>query len=183
MTSNWLKHTLCWVDAQGQPRIDYRPVHLNTLTDEVEVDRAQGAHATSYARRQRTMVEFSLPPNSRIDKRAGKHYPAPRRRHRGAHASGSIASIRPAGERPRVDSYELDMASCGPMVLDALLKIKNEIDATLSLRRSCREGICGSCAMNINGRNTLACTRPAMSSAAATSASIRCRTCRWSRIW
>ena len=51
------------------------------------------------------------------------------------------------------------MASCGPMVLDALLKIKNEIDPTLSLRRSCREGICGSCAMNINGVNTLACTK------------------------
>src|SRR6185312_2685845 len=61
--------------------------------------------------------------------------------------------------RPRVDRYEVDMAQCGPMVLDALLKIKNEVDATLSLRRSCREGICGSCAMNINGLNTLACTK------------------------
>ena len=74
-------------------------------------------------------------------------------------ASGFTASIPIRGRRPRVDSYELDMASCGPMVLDALLKIKNEIDATLSLRRSCREGICGSCAMNINGLNTLACTK------------------------
>jgi len=43
------------------------------------------------------------------------------------------------------------------MVLDALLKIKNEQDQTLTLRRSCREGICGSCAMNIDGMNTLAC--------------------------
>ena len=52
------------------------------------------------------------------------------------------------------------MDSCGPMVLDALLKIKNEMDSTLTLRRSCREGICGSCAMNIDGRNTLACLKP-----------------------
>ncbi len=64
-----------------------------------------------------------------------------------------------SGENPRVDTYEVDMASCGPMVLDALIKIKNEIDPTLSFRRSCREGICGSCAMNIDGVNTLACTR------------------------
>ena len=64
------------------------------------------------------------------------------------------------GENPRIDSYELDLDDCGPMVLDAILKIKNEIDPSLTLRRSCREGICGSCAMNIDGTNTLACTRP-----------------------
>ncbi|MEX0729977.1 MAG: succinate dehydrogenase iron-sulfur subunit [Aquisalimonadaceae bacterium] len=63
------------------------------------------------------------------------------------------------GQNPRVDTYEVDMDSCGPMVLDALIKIKNEIDPTLAFRRSCREGICGSCAMNIDGTNTLACTR------------------------
>src|SRR5688572_33332245 len=60
---------------------------------------------------------------------------------------------------PRVDTYEVDMATCGPMVLDALIKIKNEIDPTLTFRRSCREGICGSCSMNIDGANTLACTK------------------------
>merc|ERR1719164_366580 len=49
------------------------------------------------------------------------------------------------------------MDECGPMVLDALIKVKNELDSTLSFRRSCREGICGSCAMNIDGSNTLAC--------------------------
>jgi succinate dehydrogenase / fumarate reductase, iron-sulfur subunit len=65
-----------------------------------------------------------------------------------------------SGENPRTDTYEVDMDSCGPMVLDALIKIKNEIDSTLTFRRSCREGICGSCAMNIDGVNTLACTRP-----------------------
>ncbi|MCK9609460.1 MAG: succinate dehydrogenase iron-sulfur subunit [Methylomonas sp.] len=64
-----------------------------------------------------------------------------------------------AGENPRIDTYEIDMDHCGPMVLDAILKIKNEIDSGLTFRRSCREGVCGSCAMNINGKNTLACTK------------------------
>jgi succinate dehydrogenase / fumarate reductase, iron-sulfur subunit len=59
---------------------------------------------------------------------------------------------------PRYDTYTIDLDQCGPMVLDALIKIKNEIDATLTFRRSCREGICGSCAMNMEGRNGLACT-------------------------
>ena len=58
---------------------------------------------------------------------------------------------------PEMQTYKVDLNECGPMVLDALLKIKNEQDSTLTLRRSCREGICGSCAMNIGGRNTLAC--------------------------
>ncbi|KAJ8022222.1 Succinate dehydrogenase [ubiquinone] iron-sulfur subunit, mitochondrial [Holothuria leucospilota] len=61
------------------------------------------------------------------------------------------------GDKPRMQTYNVDLNSCGPMVLDALVKIKNEIDPTLTFRRSCREGICGSCAMNINGTNTLAC--------------------------
>ena len=61
------------------------------------------------------------------------------------------------GKNPQVDTYFVDMDNCGPMVLDALIKIKNEIDPTLTFRRSCREGICGSCAMNIDGINTLAC--------------------------
>ena len=60
---------------------------------------------------------------------------------------------------PRIDTYEVDLDQCGPMVLDALIKIKNETDQTLTFRRSCREGICGSCAMNIDGENTLACTK------------------------
>ena len=104
------------------------------------------------------MVELTLPPHSRIDKAAGKH-------HKAGAGARSVRTFRiyrfdPSdGSRPRVDSYEIDMAECGPMVLDALLKIKNEIDATLSFRRSCREGICGSCAMNIDGSNTLACTK------------------------
>ena len=104
------------------------------------------------------MVELALPAHSRIDAASGRHYPAPA----GAQRVRTFRVYRfdpGSGNNPRVDYYELDMAACGPMVLDALLKIKNEIDATLSLRRSCREGICGSCAMNINGMNTLACTQ------------------------
>jgi len=60
-------------------------------------------------------------------------------------------------ERPFLQDYEIDLSACGPMILDALIKIKDEVDSTLSFRRSCREGICGSCAMNINGKNGLAC--------------------------
>ena len=100
------------------------------------------------------MAEFRLPANSRI--RKGKHFAAPD----GATNTRRFAVYRydpDSGENPRVDTYDVDMDSCGPMVLDALIKIKNEIDPTLTFRRSCREGICGSCAMNIDGRNTLAC--------------------------
>lgn len=59
--------------------------------------------------------------------------------------------------QPKLQNYEVDLSECGPMVLDVLLKIKNEMDPTLTFRRSCREGICGSCAMNIDGDNGLAC--------------------------
>lgn len=102
------------------------------------------------------MAEFRLPKNSRVTK--GKHFPAPE----GAKNVKTFKVYRwepEAGENPRVDSYDLDIDKCGPMVLDALIKIKNEVDATLTFRRSCREGICGSCAFNIDGTNTLACTK------------------------
>jgi len=102
------------------------------------------------------MAEFRLPPNSRITK--GKVFKAPE----GASNVRSFVVYRydpDSGENPRLDTYEVDMDSCGPMVLDALIKIKNEVDSTLTFRRSCREGICGSCAMNIDGTNTLACTK------------------------
>ena len=101
------------------------------------------------------MADFRLPPNSRIKK--GKHFAAAK----GATNTRRFAIYRydpDSGENPRVDTYEVDMDACGPMVLDVLIKIKSEIDPTLSFRRSCREGICGSCAMNIDGGNTLACT-------------------------
>merc|ERR1712046_376349 len=61
------------------------------------------------------------------------------------------------GGNPVMETYKVDLDSCGPMVLDALIKIKNDIDPTLTFRRSCREGICGSCSMNIDGVNNLAC--------------------------
>ncbi len=102
------------------------------------------------------MTEFRLPKNSRI--RPGKAHEAPA----GAKKVKTFRIYRydpESGETPRVDVYKVDMSTCGPMVLDALIKIKNETDATLTFRRSCREGICGSCAMNIDGLNTLACTR------------------------
>ncbi|MGB5623326.1 MAG: succinate dehydrogenase iron-sulfur subunit [Gammaproteobacteria bacterium] len=102
------------------------------------------------------MAEFRLPANSRIGK--GREF----------RADGAATRIKrfvvyrydpDGGENPRMDTYEVDMERCGPMVLDALIKIKNEIDPTLTFRRSCREGICGSCAMNIDGTNTLACIK------------------------
>ncbi|WP_305890944.1 succinate dehydrogenase iron-sulfur subunit [Methylomonas rosea] len=101
------------------------------------------------------MVEFTLPKNSVIKK--GKTYKA-----EGATNIRHFEVYRwdpDSGENPRIDTYEIDMDQCGPMVLDAILKIKNEIDSSLTFRRSCREGVCGSCAMNINGKNTLACTK------------------------
>ena len=102
------------------------------------------------------MVEIALPANSRV-KKGVTHT-----------AEGTLKSPRilkvyrwnpDDDEIPRVDSYVFDADDCGPMVLDALLKVKNELDSTLTFRRSCREGICGSCAMNIDGQNTLACTK------------------------
>ncbi|HVT35618.1 MAG TPA: succinate dehydrogenase iron-sulfur subunit [Nevskiaceae bacterium] len=104
------------------------------------------------------MAQFTLPKNSTLDKKAGKRYPAPA----GARKVRSFKIYRydpDSGANPREDVYEVDMAACGPMVLDALIKIKNEVDPTLTFRRSCREGICGSCAMNIDGTNTLACIK------------------------
>jgi succinate dehydrogenase / fumarate reductase, iron-sulfur subunit len=103
------------------------------------------------------MVAFTLPPNSRYGTTPGRHYAAPDAAKR--RATFRIYRFDPdSADNPRLDSYELDLDGCGPMVLDALLKIKNEVDPTLTFRRSCREGICGSCAMNIDGMNTLACT-------------------------
>ena len=102
------------------------------------------------------MAQFTLPKNSKV--KQGKSFPL-----RGASTRKKTLRVYrwdpDAGENPRLDSYEIDPDQCGQMVLDALIHIKNEIDPTLTFRRSCREGICGSCAMNIDGVNTLACTR------------------------
>ncbi len=103
------------------------------------------------------MVAFNLPANSRIGH--GKTHKAPA----GAKRVREFRIYRwnpDDGKNPSTDTYEIDLDACGPMVLDALIKIKNELDPTLTFRRSCREGICGSCAMNIDGGNTLACLKP-----------------------
>jgi succinate dehydrogenase / fumarate reductase iron-sulfur subunit len=103
------------------------------------------------------MAEFRLPPNSKVVE-GRVHVPLEK-----ATNPKKLRIYRydpDSGENPRIDTYEIDLAKCGHMVLDALIKIKNELDSTLTFRRSCREGICGSCSMNIDGTNTLACTKP-----------------------
>ncbi|WP_169566203.1 succinate dehydrogenase iron-sulfur subunit [Sneathiella limimaris] len=102
------------------------------------------------------MVELALPKNSKVG--TGRTHPKPD----GAKNVKTFNIYRWSpddSENPRIDTYYVDLDTCGPMILDGLIKIKNEIDPTLTFRRSCREGICGSCAMNINGTNTLACTK------------------------
>ena len=102
------------------------------------------------------MAELRLPKNSRWTK--GKTHKALE----GAKRVKSFAVYRydpDGGRNPRIDTFEVDLDRCGTMVLDALIKIKSEADASLTFRRSCREGICGSCAMNIDGTNTLACLK------------------------
>ena len=100
------------------------------------------------------MAKFSLPANSKV--KPGRAYPA-------VEGARNIREFRvyrydpTSGENPKLDTYQVDLDTCGPMVLDALIAIKSEIDPTLTFRRSCREGICGSCSMNIDGTNTLAC--------------------------
>ena len=103
------------------------------------------------------MAEFNLPANSKVHD--GKTWAKPE----GAKRTKNFKIYRwdpDTGANPRVDTYTLDLDKTAPMVLDALIKIKNETDSTLTFRRSCREGVCGSCAMNIDGTNTLACTKP-----------------------
>jgi succinate dehydrogenase / fumarate reductase iron-sulfur subunit len=103
------------------------------------------------------MSEFTLPPNSKV--REGKHWPL-------HHPVARVKSFRiyrwhPANyATPTMDTFDIDRENCGPMVLDALIMINDHIDPTLSFRRSCREGVCGSCAMNIDGVNALACLTP-----------------------
>ncbi len=102
------------------------------------------------------MAEFTLPANSKPG--TGKTVAAPPEATRVREFR--IYRWNPDdGNNPVVDRFAIDLDQCGPMVLDALIKIKNEIDTTLTFRRSCREGVCGSCAMNIDGVNTLACIK------------------------
>jgi len=102
------------------------------------------------------MAEFSLPKNSKVQE--GKNFP-----YKGKSENKKVFNIYrwspDDDDNPRIDTYTIDMDDCGPMVLDALIKIKDEIDSSLTFRRSCREGICGSCSMNVDGTNTLACLK------------------------
>lgn len=101
------------------------------------------------------MVQFSLPKNSRIEK--GQIYDVAK----GAVKTATVKVYRynpSSGKNPHLDTYIVDLEKAGNMLLDLLIYIKNEVDSTLTFRRSCREGVCGSCAMNINGMNGLACT-------------------------
>lgn len=104
------------------------------------------------------MVEFTLPSHSKV--KTGNF-------HKAGSDAQKIRTVKiyrwdpdTKDENPRLDTFEIDEKSCGPMVLDALNKIKDEVDSSLTYRRSCREGVCGSCAMNINGVNTLSCIKP-----------------------
>lgn len=99
---------------------------------------------------------FEVSPESRIE--PGRTWPAPN----GSLRIKAFEIYRydpDTGGNPRLDTFQVDLDDCGPMVLDALFWIKNNVDSTLTFRRSCREGVCGSCAMNIDGTNWLACTR------------------------
>ena len=102
------------------------------------------------------MVQFSLPQNSKILK--GKHY-------KDKSGSNNLKKVNvyrwdpSIKENPRIDTFEVNIKECGPKVLDILFKIKNEIDPSLTFRRSCAHGVCGSCAMNVDGVNTLSCTK------------------------
>src|SRR5204863_2081674 len=107
------------------------------------------------------MVQLRLPKGSQVKK--VKSWPAPKSADgKPPKRAKRIRVYRydpEADETPRLDDYTIDTTDCGPMVLDALIKLKNDVDPTLTFRRSCREGVCGSCAMNIGGSNTLACTK------------------------
>lgn len=102
------------------------------------------------------MVEFTLPKNSVV--KQGKHFAA-------ATSATRVKRVEvycwdpETDENPRIDSYDIDLDQCGEMVLDIILKIKDEIDSSLAFRRSCREGVCGSCSMNVNGKNILVCIK------------------------
>jgi succinate dehydrogenase / fumarate reductase iron-sulfur subunit len=104
------------------------------------------------------MAQFALPQNSKI--KPGKRHSAAAKDAKRKKLFKLYRWNPDTDENPRMDEYEIDLSKCGPMVLDALIHIKNDIDPGVTFRRSCREGICGSCAMNIDGTNTLACLKP-----------------------
>ena len=152
--AEWLKHA--GAGARGRTSQVRLPAGAPGLDKRRRVDSPQGAHLLIAHRGPRVRCHSSAFPRTRGSARsrtcgtggryAGTHVP-------------DLPLQPEADQNPRIDSYTIDLDRCGPMVLDALIKIKNEVDTTLTFRRSCREGICGSCAMNIDGVNDLACTK------------------------
>lgn len=104
------------------------------------------------------MAEFTLPKNSKI--KPGKIIDAAGKDAKRTKTFKIYRYDPDTGENPSLDEFTIDLDNCGPMVLDAIIHIKDDVDSSLSFRRSCREGICGSCSMNIGGRNRLACLEP-----------------------
>jgi succinate dehydrogenase / fumarate reductase iron-sulfur subunit len=105
------------------------------------------------------MVQFTLPQNSKIDKTSGTKFKSETKSDNMKMVQ--IYRYNPEDDKnPYIDEFEVDLTKCGPMVLDILIKIKSEQDSSVAFRRSCREGICGSCSMNVDGTNTLACIKP-----------------------
>ena len=104
------------------------------------------------------MAQFTLPQNSKV--KPGRNVDAAAKDAKRRRTFKIYRWDPDSGENPRMDEFTIDQSKCGPMVLDALIHIKNDIDPGVTFRRSCREGICGSCAMNIDGQNTLACLKP-----------------------
>lgn len=102
------------------------------------------------------MVELTLPKNAVVKK--GKTVCSPLKNNTAIRHVEVYRWQPDDTENPRIDTFEIPTDECGSMVLDVLFKIKNDLDSSLTFRRSCREGVCGSCAMNVNGKNTLACT-------------------------
>jgi len=165
---NWLKHTVAWKDADLEGHLRLSPgASEYTFQRSGKLFRRQSAlisaSGTSIASESPSSRRVRKCPSSRfqrIPKSAkAKHWPAPKD---GVARQGfRIYRWDPdKNANPTIDEFEIDLDHCGPMVLDALIKINDQIDPTLSFPAPCREGVCGSCAMNIDGHNTLACLTP-----------------------
>ena len=170
-----LAGAICRAGAVHLPR---QPAPLTRAAAKSE---SRGDVPQSYTLREgrHRMVQLTLPRNSKVT--PGKTWNKPQSHSAAGRSSASTAGTPTTGRTRASTPIGSSCKTCGPMVLDALIKIKNEIDSTLTFRRSCREGICGSCSMNIDGTNTLACLEGHRRRAGAGHASIRCRTCAWSR--
>jgi len=155
-----------WVTVLGA--IEVQPLNSDSLTacSNASSDRTKAfamiIESSKQVSRNHLFKRFPIPTNfgvtkeSRVDR--GKAWPV----QAGVTRTKSFEIYRydpDSGRGPHVDTFEVDLDDCGPMVLDALIWIKSKVDSTLTFRRSCREGVCGSCAMNMDGTNWLACTR------------------------